>query len=103
MPKPVIVKTTTKPPEHDFTLKQADWELVVFDRANKFIAAGYRGRGTRRHEAYDTLPEAIAAAQGCDFLCTYAAAPTGRFICLDRADWPRWLARYNARAIPASA
>jgi hypothetical protein len=86
------------PPEHDFSLPLPEWELAVFDRATRFTVAGYRGRATRTYAAFDTLPEAMEAARNCDRCCVYAVAPSGRFICLDRADWPRWLERYARNA-----
>lgn len=88
------ISKTTIPPEHDFTLPLAAWELAVFDAAATFTASGYRGRGTRVYLEFVTLPAAIAAAEADDRLVTYAVAASGRFIALDRADWPKWLARY---------
>jgi len=87
----------TRRPEHDFTLPLKEWELAVFDAATRFTAAGYRGRGTRVYSAFATLPEAIAAACANPICCVYAVAPSGRFIVLDRADWPTWLSRQRAQ------
>jgi hypothetical protein len=83
------------PPEHDFTLSFEAWEQVVFGEATRFIAAGYRGRGTREYHSFATLPEAIEAARNNDRLVVYAIAPSGRCIACDRADWPRWLELQN--------
>jgi hypothetical protein len=91
------------PPEHDFSQTSENWERTVFDNAISFAVVLHQGCGQREREQYRTLPAAIRRAKRWRGSygrtpAVYAIAASGRYICLDRADWPKWLARWRKRS-----
>jgi len=89
-------------PEHDFTLPQDQWQLVVFDAATRFRSILWVGPGRYDTREFDTLAAAIADAsnrkgQHGRQPTVAAVAPSGRFIVLDRRDWPWLLERERKR------
>ena len=91
--EPVMI-VPTPPTKRERLRKQDEWELAMFDSAVLFTAIEVHGRAGRTRDEFTTLPEALVSAADRP-ACVYAVAPSGRTIVLDRADWPRWRARWD--------
>jgi sirohydrochlorin ferrochelatase len=95
VPAPKVVTKTEIPPEHNFSLKYDEWELVVFDNAISYTVMQVLGGGNRNRQEFSDLPTALNAARDAYRTCVYAVTSAGRSIVLDRAQWPKWIARYK--------
>lgn len=76
------------------------WEEAVFKDHAYFSVALFRGCGDYQRWEFDHLEEAITCASetegnGGRFRLLYVVNTAGRSVCLDRADWPKWLELWN--------
>lgn len=90
------------PREHDFGQTQEQWETAVFENASYFRTALWVGPGRYESKLFKDLPDAIQDAT--HRLGSHGRRPilsavtaTKRFIILDKADWPLWLARWKRK------
>jgi hypothetical protein len=81
--------------EHDFRLKQDEWEAAVFDNAASFAVIELRqGRRPVTLVTTPKLSDAIEQAQ-LHSACLYAIGRSGRWVMLDREKWDEWEQRHR--------
>ena len=93
------------PPEHHKLDEKTrvEWEEIVFKNASYFRVSWREGPGKIESHVYSNFPDAAIAAFDNKRKLVYAVTGQGRWVCLPRSEWRKYLDICKANTVETPA